>query len=67
MATTFERICIKDYEITAQNGDHFKVKRGETVLTGPDNDGECVVFKNYWVRVPVEHFAGAVQFTGEKK
>jgi hypothetical protein len=63
MATTYERICIEDYAVTAENGDHFEVKRGETVLTGPDKDGECIVFKNYWVRVPTKHFAGERKFT----
>ena len=60
---TFKRICIKDWEITAQNGDHFSVARGEEYITSPVREGSVVVFGRYWVPVPVEHFAGEQQFT----
>jgi len=53
------RICIKDWEVTAKNGDHFEVNRGEEYTTSEDCDDEtCLVFGRYWVRVPLEHFAG---------
>jgi hypothetical protein len=62
--TTFERICIKDWEVTAENGDHFKVERGKEYLTGPENEGgEVVVFSSFWIPVPVTVFAGERRFT----
>ena len=30
---TFKRICIKNWEIIAQNGDRFRVERGKEYLT----------------------------------
>lgn len=61
---TFNRICIKDWEITAQNGDHFEVKRANEYLTSDVlDDGTVMVFSNFWVPVPVEHFAGERMFT----
>lgn len=61
---TFNRICIKDWEITAENGDHFKAVRGKEYTTSTEHeDGTVTVFSNYWVRVPVDHFAGEQQFT----
>ena len=53
------RICIKDWGVTAKNGDHFKVERGKEYTTSQNRgDGTCQVFSNYWVPVPIEHFAG---------
>lgn len=61
---TFKRICIKDWSITANNGDHFEVTRGEEVITSSDNDdATCTVFKNFWVKVPINCFAGEIVFT----
>ncbi len=61
--TTFNRICIKDYEVTAENGDHFEVKRGQEYLTSPEKDSKVTVFSNFWVKVPVNVFAGEEKFT----
>jgi hypothetical protein len=65
MASTFERVVVKDYEVTAENGDHFKLKFGDTVLTSePLEKNEVLVFgRKFWVRVPMIHFAGERQFT----
>lgn len=53
------RICLKDWEITAKNGDRCKLTRGTEYTTSPDHDdGTCTVFTNYWVRVPLDHFGG---------
>ena len=61
---TYKRICIEDWEITAQDGDHFKVERGKEYLTSKVTDeGKVVVFSNFWVPVPVENFAGEKIFT----
>ena len=61
---SYKRICIKDWEVTAKNGDHFEVKRGEEYTTGRIiGDNEVVVFSNFWVRVPVDHFAGEILLT----
>lgn len=62
----FDRICITDWEVTAENGDHYKVERGRHYKTSKEIDGEVVVFSGFWVRVPVEHFAGEMQIHGSK-
>ena len=63
---TFHRKCIKPWSITAENGDFFEVIAGETYLTSAEHsDGTVTVFTSFWVRVPVECFTGAVQFTGK--
>jgi len=62
--TTFQRICIQDWEVTAENGDHFKVNRGKEYITSAVNkDGQVVVFGGFWVPVPVSVFAGERRFT----
>ena len=61
---TFKRICIDDWEVAAENGDHFQVKRGKEYLTSDEHDdGTVTVFTNFWVRTPVEVFAGERSFT----
>ena len=52
------QIVTKDWEITATNGDHFAIKRGEKYLTSPvrEEDQTVMVFSNFWVRVPASHF-----------
>lgn len=63
---TWKRICIKDAVIEAQNGDRQEIRRGQEYLTsGIDKNGEVVVFSNFWVKFPVDHFAGEIQFTGQ--
>ncbi len=52
-----KRLCIKDWEITAQNGDHFSVEAGKVYTTsGASKEGRVMVFGRYWVRVPSECF-----------
>jgi hypothetical protein len=70
---TFNRICLKDYEITDDNGRTAGVKRGEEYLTsnvnaapaiGPEPIENCViVFGAYWFPVPVSVFGGETEFT----
>jgi hypothetical protein len=60
---TFNRICIKDFVLTAQNGDCLQLQRGREYLTSPEENGKVVVFTNFWVPVPVELFAGEKVFT----
>ena len=61
---TYKRICIKDWGLTALNGDHFEVKRGEEYITSANYaDNTCTVCSNFWVEVPSECFAGEVRFT----
>ena len=59
----YDRICIKDYSVTAQNGDHFEIKRGQEYITSFSKFGKVIVYSNFWVKVPTKHFAGAVLFT----
>jgi hypothetical protein len=46
--TTFKRICIRDFAVTAQNGDHFEVRRGREYLTSKEKDGKVTVFTIFW-------------------
>lgn len=51
-----DRMCIKPWSITAQNGD-FEVKPREIYTTSAEpKDGEIMVFSRYWVKVPTECF-----------
>lgn len=61
---TFQRICIEDAEVRAQNGDCQQIKRGEEYITSDVRaDGTVVVFSRFWVPFPERLFAGAVVFT----
>lgn len=61
--TTFKRICIETTEFV--DGERsVTLERGREYLTSDVKDGEVCVFTTYWFWVPVELFAGAVQFTG---
>ena len=60
---TFNRICIKDYQRIDSIGQVFNVKRGKEYLTSSEEDGEVTVFSNFWVKVPVNIFAGEEKFT----
>jgi hypothetical protein len=62
---TFSRVCIKDYTVTALNGDTEEVKRGREYLTSDVQEGgRVVVFQGkFWASFPVELFAGEVKFT----
>ena len=63
IAVAIKRICIKNWEIIAQNGDRFKVERGKEYLTSNEKNKEVIVFSNYWVSIPVSCFAGEQKFT----
>lgn len=64
--TTYERICIKDYEVS-DGENKLNLIRGEKYITTPvSGHGQVVVFSNYWGLVPVDIFAGEILFTGEK-
>ena len=57
MVAVTKQLCIKSFEITAENGDYFKVEQGRTyTTTAPDDDDEVVVFSRYWVHVPKQNF-----------
>lgn len=60
---TFNRICIEDYILVADNNDTLKLKRGTEYLTSQEKDGMVTVFTGYWVKVPVRLFAGEKPFT----
>ncbi len=54
---TFKRICIKDFKVTDDEGNHFELIIGKEYLTSAiDKKGKCVVFSNYWVKVPADCF-----------
>lgn len=58
MIATVKQICIKGFEITARNGDHWEAKQGKEYTTTPPSDEKemVTVFSNYWVLVPKDHF-----------
>lgn len=60
---TFKRICIRDHRITAENGDTLRLERGKEYLTSAEKSGEVTVFSSFWVKVPVDLFAGEERFT----
>lgn len=61
---TFNRICIKDLKIEAEDGGVFEIKRGKEYITSEEGKNKkVVVFSNYWVPVSIKHFAGAEKFT----
>ena len=60
---TFNRICIKDWSIEAENGDRQECKRGKEYLTSAEQDGVVVVFSGFWVSAPVGIFGGEQEFT----
>ena len=61
---TYQRICIKDHTITAENGDSQTVKRGKEYITSPvDKEGNVTVFSTFWVPMSLDLFAGERLFT----
>jgi len=62
---TFKRICIREFQLAAKNGDCLKLKRGKEYITSPEVNGEVTVFSRFWVKIPVDIFAGSVEFTKE--
>ena len=62
--TTFQRICIQDHTIRDQEGTEFTLRRAKEYTTSAEReDGTVMVFSQYWVRVPIAFFAGALPFT----
>ena len=59
---TLQRICIKDFKLQASNGT-LELNRGKEYITSEEENGEVTVFSTYWAKVPVNIFAGEVQFT----
>lgn len=61
---TWNRVCIEDYSLTAENGDTLILKRGKEYTTSRvHDDGVTVtVFTNFWVPVPLRLFAGERRF-----
>jgi hypothetical protein len=66
---TYNRICIKDFTVTGEDGKTFTLKKGNEYLTSGVGRaptimqfeplaGHVVVFERYWVRAPVEIFEG---------
>ena len=62
---TYKRICIKDFTLEDSEGSVLDLKRGQEYLTSREEKGKVIVFTNYWVRVPVDIFAGEKIFTKE--
>lgn len=58
MVAIVEQLCVKSFEITAQNGDYWKAEQGNIYTTTVPRDGEdtITVFSRFWVTVPNDHF-----------
>jgi hypothetical protein len=58
MVAIVEQLCVKSFEVTAENGDHWKAEQGKTYTTSVPEDGKdtVIVFSRYWVPVPKWHF-----------
>lgn len=58
MVDIVEQLCVRSFEITAENGDHWKAEQGETYTTTiPDDEKDTVVvFSRFWVPIPKGHF-----------
>lgn len=53
----YERICLKDWHIEAQNGDRQDLTRGKTYTTSASmDDGTVTVFSSFWVQAPIDIF-----------
>ena len=53
----YERICLRDWFVQAENGDRQDCKRGKIYTTSaPHDDGTVTVFSGFWVRAPQEIF-----------
>ena len=61
------QLCIKSYEVEDVEGTRWKAQQGKDYLTslpeqavkahGPKPEkGKVIVFSNYWVSVPADHF-----------
>lgn len=52
----YERICLKNHSVEAENGDCQKYERGRTyTMTAPrDGDESVVVLSTFWVRLSKE-------------
>ena len=60
---TYNRICIADFTLKAQNGDTLNLQREREYLTSKEENESVTVFTNFWVKVPASLFAGEVRFT----
>ena len=58
MAKVFERRCVQDWHIEAENGDRQDCVAGKTYTTSRvhDEDGTVTVFSRFWVRAPFSIF-----------
>ena len=65
MVAIVEQLCIKSYEVTAQNGDYWKAEQGRkyTTTVPSDEKDTVTVFSNFWMPVPKEHFVLAEKET----
>jgi len=58
MVAIVEQLCVKSFEITAENGDSLKLEQGKTYTTTVPKDSQehVTVFSRFWVPVPKHHF-----------
>lgn len=61
---TLNRICIKDYYAKdPKNGLEMSLVRGHEYLTSEVKENTVTVFTSVWGQVPVDVFAGEIEFT----
>lgn len=65
---TFERTCIRDFELRDDFNNCVKLEKGKKYLTSAINeDIEVTVFTTFWVAVPRSLFDKGVEFTKRGK
>lgn len=53
----YDRICLKNWFIEAENGDRLELHRGKSYTTSASQpDGTVTVFSRFWVTVPLDVF-----------
>jgi hypothetical protein len=65
MVDVVQQLCIKSFEIKAENGDYWKAQQGkEYTTTKPkSNRRDVTVYSSFWVAVPKKHFVAIEKAT----
>ena len=58
MVDTVQQMCVKKFEITAENGDHWECNQGDKFTTTKPKRGKpnITVFSNFWIPAPKKNF-----------
>ncbi len=58
MVKVIRQLCIKSYKVESFDGDFWQAEQGKIYTTSVpfEEDEFVIVFSNFWVAVPKEHF-----------